>query len=290
MTDVVGQLRANKMKDAPSDPATDAARRNVAAAEESRASLAELIALSEQVRQGDRRAQERIVWILDNHPALADWIGDLSQRAEMTLIDAVSGDVFAFKLARARRADSMRQELLATCRTPLEKMAARNIVAAWLQVQVIDENFASAAQRGVPLQAWSKMQERAAKRYQNALKSLELAAKASQVLNRSNSAAAADAAPIAATPTKAPTGEVKTRSKPAKRKPVVTVAEMPPAECVEQTNCDTPVRPPTGPTPTSRRPAANRLTQFVGANGAPPSSNGHTNHEPPITVGASNGK
>ena len=35
------------------------------------------------------------------------------------------------------------------------------------------------------------MQERAAKRYQNALKSLELAAKASQALSRSNSSAAA---------------------------------------------------------------------------------------------------
>ena len=175
----------------------------------------------------------------------------------------------------------MRRELLAACSTPLEKMAARNVVASWLQIQVIDENFASAAQRGVRLVEWTKMQERAAKRYRDAVRSLELATKASQALSRSSSSAAA---PTAAAPTKAKAGKSRRKSKPAKRKPDATVAETPPADCNEQQHCESPRRPATGPIPTSRRPAANRVAPFVGTNGAPASSNGHANHEPVVGV------
>ena len=133
MTDVVGQMRANDVNAAPTDPATETAHHKVAATERAGATLAELIELSKKVKEGDLQAQEEIVRILDSDADLAAWIGDLSQRAEAALIEAVSDDVFAFKLARARRADSMRQELLAACSTPLEKMAARKrrrIVAA----------------------------------------------------------------------------------------------------------------------------------------------------------------
>ena len=215
------RMRANKLKPRPADPATEAARRKVATTNEAGGIVAELVELSKKMQEGDQRAQEKIIRILDNEPHVAELLGDLSQRAEVALIEAVSGDVFAIKLARARRAESMRRELLAACSTPLEKMAARNVVASWLQIQVIDENFASAAQRGVRLVEWTKMQERAAKRYRNAVRSLELATKASQALSRSSSSAAA---PTAAAPTKAKAGKSRRKSKPAKRKPVATVS------------------------------------------------------------------
>ena len=77
MTDVVGQMRANKMKAAPTDPAEEAARLKVAAADEAGAKVAELIELSKKVEQGDRKAQERVIWLLDRHPDIADWVGDL---------------------------------------------------------------------------------------------------------------------------------------------------------------------------------------------------------------------
>ena len=69
----------------------------------------------------------------------------------MALIEAVSGDVFAFKLARARRADAMRRELLTKHSTPLERRLSTNVVFSLLQLQFIDMQFASAAQRGVRL-------------------------------------------------------------------------------------------------------------------------------------------
>ena len=287
MTDVVGQMRANKMKAAPTDAAKEAARLKIAATQKRGTIVAELIELSKKVEQGDRKAQERVIWLLDRNPDIADFLGDLSRRAEEALIGATSGGLFAVQLARARHAEAMRQELLSERSTPLEKMAAQNVVASWLQIQVIDENFASAAKRGIHLSEWTKLQERAAKRYQNALKSLELAAKASQSLGRSSSSVAA--APIAATPTKATAGKVRVRSMPAKKKSVATVAEKPSVDCSEQQHCETPARPPRGPIRTTRMPA-NRVAEFVGASGAPPSSNGHANHEPPSAVGVLNGK
>ena len=288
MTDVVGQMRANKVEAAPVDPAEEAARLKVAATQEKGTIVAELIELSKKVEQGDRKAQERVIWLLDRHPDIADFLGDLSRRAEKALIEATSG-VFAFQFARARHANAMRQELLSERSTPLEKMAAQNVVASWLQIQVIDENFASAAKRGIHLSEWTKMQERAAKRYQNALKSLELAAKASRALSRSNPpAVAAPAAPNAATPEKVPAGKVRVRSKPAKPKPQSSQPDQQGVECAEQQHCETPARPPRGPIRTTRMPA-NRVAQYVGTNGAPPSSNGHANHEPSGVVGAMNG-
>jgi hypothetical protein len=279
------RMRANKLKPRPADPATEAARRKVAATNEAGEVVSALIELSKKVQEGDQRAQEKIIRILDNEPHVAELLGDLSQRAEVALIESVSGDVFAIKLARARRAESIRRELLAACSTPLEKMAARNVVASWLQIQVIDENFASAAQRGVRLVEWTKMQERAAKRYQNAVRSLELATKASQALSRSSSTAATT--PIATAATKAKAGKVRVRSKPAKRKPAATVADKQGVECAEQQHCDTPLRPRKGANRTTRRPA-NRAAEFVGASGAPTSSNGHANHDSPSAVGALN--
>ena len=73
-------------------------------------------------------------------------------------------------------------------------MAVETIVMSRLHLQFLEMRFASAAQRGGRLDGSVKMLKHAAGRFQDSLKSIALAAKASEALNRSNSAApAADA-------------------------------------------------------------------------------------------------
>ena len=110
-------MRANHTKAAPTDPADEAARRRVAAEDRADATLAELTELSEKARLGDGQAKARVFAILENNPELCKSIGDLSHRAEWSLLKETSGGNLAFQLALARCAAATRRELL-TERTP----------------------------------------------------------------------------------------------------------------------------------------------------------------------------
>jgi hypothetical protein len=271
--DVVARLRSGRQETAPVDPAIEAARRKVARMERASSTVAKLTALSKKAGKGDQEAKERVIAILDGDPELCSEMADVSRSAEGLLLDAISGGVFAYRAALARRADTMRQEQLAKHPLLLERTAVENVLLSWWQLQLVDSRFALAAQRGGRTDGWTKLQERAMKRYQSALKSLALAAKVNQALNRANSTTATTQSATASKT--APVGKVRTRSKPAKRKTAATVAATSAVDCSEQQQCETPRRPASGSIPTSRRPAANRVGQFVGTNGAPVSSNGH---------------
>jgi hypothetical protein len=268
-----------------------AAERKVADARGVKAIIDELLTLSKRAKQGDTEAEARVVSLLDENPELVQEIGDLSGRAIQSLVIEAAGDVFAIKLSLLRREAALRRELLPENATVLEKLAVDNLILAMEHQQYIDLQYASAARRGGQLNAWVKIQEAAAKRVDRSLKSLafvrQLAALPDRTATSSErSVTATQVTPSVAAPIERPASKVRVRSKPAKGKPKATQANNSPVDCNEQQHCSSPARPRTGRNISNRKPA-NRVARFVGAGGAPPSSN---DHAIPSAVGALNGK
>jgi hypothetical protein len=270
-----------------------AAERKVADARQVKTIVDELLTLSERAKRGDPQAEAQVVLLLDENPELVQEIGDLSGRAMQSLVIEATGDVLAIKLSVLRREAALRRGLVPENATMLEKLAADNVILAMEHQQYIDLQYASAAKRGGRLNAWVKLQETASKRVDRSLKSLAFVRQdaARPVRTEDDSERSTNATkvtPNAAAAAKAKAGKSRVRSKPAKRKLDPTAADMPPIVCNEEQHCSAPARPRARANRSNRKPA-NRVTKYAAMNGAA-STNGHAIPEPPITVGAMNGK
>lgn len=135
--------------------------------------LQELVALA---KYGDTAALESIRQELDGNPALWQAVGDLAALSEALLISVVANGNALVAESMEREIERLKSELAeGTTTTPLERLAIQRIVACWLHTQYTDRATLAADVAGSKIAAWGKRQEAAERRFQSAIKSLELA-------------------------------------------------------------------------------------------------------------------
>jgi hypothetical protein len=134
---------------------------------------AELRALVEQAQRGDTAALPRIQKILDDYPDLWRHCGDLAALVERAWIDVIARDNAVVAESINRSLAEMKRDLAGEHSTRLEKMAAEQVVALWLEVKYTeglsaDSGPSTVAQAGRRL----KRLESAQQRYREALSTL----------------------------------------------------------------------------------------------------------------------
>jgi hypothetical protein len=133
--------------------------------------LQELVTLA---KCGDDQAVEQIRRVLDDNPAIWQSVGDLAAHAEMLLINIIADGNEMVVESLKREIDRLKSELMDGEPSPLERLTIQRIVAAWLRAQHVDRLTLAADTAGGKSVAFSKRQESAEKRFQQAIKSLDL--------------------------------------------------------------------------------------------------------------------
>lgn len=134
--------------------------------------LQELVALA---KYGDTEALESIRQELDGNPALWQAVGDLAALSEAFLISVIAAGNALVSESMEREIERLKSELAeGTTPTPLERLAIQRIVACWLHAQYTDRATLAADATGSKIAAWGKRQEAAERRFQSAIKSLDL--------------------------------------------------------------------------------------------------------------------
>lgn len=136
------------------------------------AELRELVALA---KHGDDQAVSKISKILDAHPAIWQTVGDLSAHAEELLISLIADGNALVSESMQREIKRLKAELAeGQTPSPLERLTIQRIVACWLMCQHTDRATLAADAAGTKAAHWGKRQEIAEKRFQQAIKSLDL--------------------------------------------------------------------------------------------------------------------
>jgi hypothetical protein len=98
----------------------------------------EINSLARAANANDPEALRALRQLLDDHPEIPQAIGDLYPAARNRLIQLISNGNVVLAESMGRHTDAMEQDILSASPTQLEKMAARHVVLAWLQTQLID--------------------------------------------------------------------------------------------------------------------------------------------------------
>jgi hypothetical protein len=137
------------------------------------AEVAELRSLMSRAQQGDESALPRLRTILDDHPEVWGFYGDLAAHAERAWISLASGCDLALAEALSRRAAALKSELTGPSPAPLERLLAERVVATWLQVNWTDAVTARAGELSIrQAELAVKRQNAAHRRYLTALEAL----------------------------------------------------------------------------------------------------------------------
>ena len=151
------------------DDSIVAAPAELTAEQELQAKVADLTA---KAKAGDMAARKEMNAILDQHPFIWEWAGDLARQAEWILIDRASaGNPLVFESIK-RQASALRERLLVGNPGQLICLSVQRVVACWLFVQWAEINLLSAETLTT---ASARLLEVAEKRYLTALKALNLA-------------------------------------------------------------------------------------------------------------------
>jgi hypothetical protein len=129
----------------------------------------EIDALAKAANQNDPDALNALRVLLDEHPEIPQAVGDLYPAARNRLIHLVANGNAILAESMRRHADSMERDLLSDGTSLLEKMAARHIVLAWLQTQLIDSLAVK-----VPTKRTEARKRAAERQWHTALKDLDL--------------------------------------------------------------------------------------------------------------------
>jgi hypothetical protein len=137
------------------------------------AAVTELRALSRRAQAGDPAALPRIRDILDAHPEVWRYVGDLAALAERVWAEVLAaGDPLAAESMR-RTAAALRAELAGEHPSALERLLVDQVVACWMEVKFLECRAADPG-RGSLDQANFRLKrlESAQKRYLAAVKTL----------------------------------------------------------------------------------------------------------------------
>jgi hypothetical protein len=127
-----------------------------------------------RANQGDEKALVKLRKILDANPKVWIRIGNLSVHAEMAWIRLIAAGNQLMEESLSRHLREMKRQLTGPSPSLLERMTVQRIVATWLELQYCSTTVAGGGLNLAQARFWSKRQADAEKRYNNALRSLEL--------------------------------------------------------------------------------------------------------------------
>jgi hypothetical protein len=125
-------------------------------------------------KYGDDNAIIQIRKCLDKHPEIWQRVGDLAAHAESLLIEIIADGNAMVVESMEREVRRLKTELSEGEPGPLERLTIQRIVACWLNCQYVDRATLAADAAGSRATAWGKRQEAAERRYQLAIKSLDM--------------------------------------------------------------------------------------------------------------------
>jgi hypothetical protein len=126
----------------PSAPGHDAARNEPA-------ELLELRSLLARTKQGDQSALPRLREILDGHPEVWGWYGNLAIHVESAYINLVSGTDLGLAETLRRKVAALRDELAGPGPKPIDRLLAERVAACWLQLHWAEAMVAQAREVSV---------------------------------------------------------------------------------------------------------------------------------------------
>jgi hypothetical protein len=136
----------------------------------------ELQALLEKGSQGDLSVLPQLKKAFDEHPELAERMGDLVRHAQDSLLTLVAGSCLTAREAIARQASALRERLMKTAASELEKLLVDRVVISWIQVYHGDIDLANQLLKvfgaAKTVQAAQRRLDRAHSRYLSAIKAL----------------------------------------------------------------------------------------------------------------------
>lgn len=135
---------------------------------------ATLDALVERADRGDRAALPAVREMFDAVPGVWDWYGNLATIAHNSMVDLVAGKSALTREALQRKIGSMRAELAGRNASPLERLAVDRVLACYLQSYQADVAYTRSLKRPSMSESehYQRRQDRAAKQYLHALRSL----------------------------------------------------------------------------------------------------------------------
>ena len=141
-----------------------------------RTTPAEVVHLVAAASGGDEAALAQVSRLFDAAPEAWDLVGDLGRHAERALVAAAAGGDPLLRAGLGRRLDAMRRELAGPAPSPLERLLAERVAAAWLAVQDAELRCARLLRDGrapaAQLAYHEQRLERAERRYLAAIKAL----------------------------------------------------------------------------------------------------------------------
>jgi hypothetical protein len=107
--------------------------------EETKATLRELRALSDQAKDGDKEARRELRRVLRaSSPEIVIRASDLARWGQQVLITTAAGKDPLMEEALTARLDLMRVDIAGQEASPLELLLAERIVSCWLLVETLD--------------------------------------------------------------------------------------------------------------------------------------------------------
>jgi hypothetical protein len=132
--------------------------------------LRELLALA---KEGDQSALPRLREILDGHPEVWGWYGDLAMHVQSAYIGLVTGTDLGLAEALRRKVASLKDELSGPVPTPIERLLAERVASCWLQLQWAEATIARPCNVSVKQAGFALRQQNSAhRRYMTALGAL----------------------------------------------------------------------------------------------------------------------
>jgi hypothetical protein len=134
--------------------------------------LSDLVA---RAKEGDPAALPEIRSVLDEHPEIWEYYGNLSPHVQNKWLDLLAGDDAVVRESVARRLETLRVEILAEVGiSPLKQLLADRILVSWLQATYFDSALALAAKAAPTVQVrflWQQV-ERSQRQHAAAVKAL----------------------------------------------------------------------------------------------------------------------
>jgi hypothetical protein len=125
---------------------------------------------------GDQTVLPQLRDLFDRNPEFAAEIGSLVKHAEQSLLLLAAGKSLTLKEAISRQIAELRERLVKTARSELERLLVDRIVLCWMQVYYCDVELTDHVRKGLgpnaSTQASQKRLDRAHLRYLGAIKAL----------------------------------------------------------------------------------------------------------------------
>src|SRR5215210_1969546 len=111
--------------------------------------LAELEALSDKAKDGDKEAKRELRKALrESSPEIVARASDFARRGQWVLAETIAGGELLMEEALVARLDLMRAEVAGENPTPLEVLLTERVVSSWLIVEILEALMNAQLKRG----------------------------------------------------------------------------------------------------------------------------------------------